>query len=141
MRQVLKTLITVMVLLGLAGVAVATEELAEKEDLVCTSCHDKPGSKLLTDKGKYYELMGSLDGYDRIEATFERCTYCHVKKPGSKKLTKKGKSFAFAVMDMEGLRQWLTSEHPGLGALDEAEKQGPEKEGGEPEEDDSKGEN
>ncbi|NJL27771.1 MAG: hypothetical protein HC897_07675 [Thermoanaerobaculia bacterium] len=100
--------------LALASGVVATEKLAEQEGLVCTSCHDKPGSKLLTDRGKYFELMGSLEGFEKVKETFGRCTYCHSSKPGSKKLTKAGRAFEFAVGDMEGLKKWLAAEHPGL---------------------------
>jgi cytochrome c553 len=92
--------------------ATATKALAQQEDLTCTSCHDKPGSKLLTDKGKYFELMGSLDGYDRIETQFEKCTTCHVRKPGSERLTKTGKKYQWVAGDMEGLQIWLMDQHP-----------------------------
>ena len=94
-----------------AGIAGASEQIAETENLVCTACHDKPGSKLLTDRGKYFELMGSLDGFTEVKASFSRCTYCHARKPG-KKLTKSGKGFATLVGDMDGLLHWMRSEHP-----------------------------
>ncbi len=90
----------------------ATPELGESEALNCTACHDKPGSKLLTDQGKYYELMGSLDGLEDLEKAFSSCTDCHVKKPGSKKLTRQGKKFSSSIKDMEGLREWLKAAHP-----------------------------
>jgi cytochrome c553 len=92
--------------------ATATKALAQQEDLTCTSCHDKPGSKLLTDKGKYFELMGSLDGYDQIQTQFEKCTTCHVSKPGSEKLTKTGKKYQWVAGDMAGLQIWLMDQHP-----------------------------
>ena len=91
----------------------ASNDIAAKEGLACTVCHDKPGSRLLTDKGKYYEALGSLDGYDQV-AAFSECTGCHVRKPGSHKLTANGKRFFWAVQDMEGLRKWLEENHPGL---------------------------
>ena len=90
----------------------ATPELAEIESLNCTACHDKPGSKLLTDQGKFYELMGTMHGLDELEKAFVGCTDCHVKKPGSKKLTRKGKKFYSSVKDMDGLREWLKTTHP-----------------------------
>jgi hypothetical protein len=112
-------LITAVSLLGaaafcllVAGPGLATEEMARAEDMACTVCHDKPGSKLMTDRGLYYEAMGSLDGYDDLVAAFQECTTCHVKKPGSKKLTARGRRYAWAVGDMEALEEWLLSQHP-----------------------------
>jgi hypothetical protein len=104
-----------MLLVGalfLDGLVFGTEELARKENLQCTSCHDKPGSKLLTDKGKYYETMRSLGGYEELKATFGACTQCHDRKPGSKRLTKQGRQFLDLVRDMEGLRDWMQQHHP-----------------------------
>lgn len=92
--------------------ASATKAMAQQENLECTSCHDKPGSKLLTDRGLYYELMGSFDGYAQLQGKFERCTSCHSKKPGSKKLTETGEKYKFVADDMEGLRTWLMEQHP-----------------------------
>ncbi len=92
--------------------ASSTPELIECQTLECVACHDKPGSKLLTDKGKYFELMRSLDGYEDLEKAFSGCTDCHVKKPGSKKLTREGKKFSSSIKDMEGLREWLKTAHP-----------------------------
>lgn len=96
----------------LAGGVYATEELAGAEAMVCTVCHDKPGSKRLTDKGKYFELMRSMDGYADVEASFGKCTFCHRRKPGSKKLTKAGKGFANALGNMQGLVEWIQDLHP-----------------------------
>jgi hypothetical protein len=96
-----------------SGPLLASNEIAKKEGLTCTVCHDKPGSRLLTDQGKYYEALGSLDGYDQL-VTFAECTGCHVRKPGSHKLTATGKRFAAAVHDMEGLRKWLEESHPDM---------------------------
>ena len=73
-----------------AGPALANQEIAKKEGLKCTACHDKAGSKLLTDKGKYYEYMKTMDGYDSVVKQYKKCTTCHSTEPGSLKLTKKG---------------------------------------------------
>ena len=110
-------LLGVMGFLVLAGVvldrgAVASNKIARDTGMVCTECHDKPGSKLMTDKGKYYEFVGSFDGYEEIKAGFSKCTQCHVKKPGSKRLTREGKKFAGLVRDMDGLRDWAKKNHP-----------------------------
>ncbi|MBZ5514518.1 MAG: hypothetical protein LAN62_06695 [Acidobacteriia bacterium] len=44
--------------------ATAKPEYAKKEGKPCTFCHVKPGSKELTDAGKYYkEHNHSLEGY------------------------------------------------------------------------------
>jgi hypothetical protein len=103
----------------LAGVALAaargglaSEKLARDSGAACTDCHDKPGSKLLTDRGKYFEMKRSLDGYDALAASFGRCTACHVRAPGSAKLTRKGRQFADIVKDMEGLKRWMEERHP-----------------------------
>jgi hypothetical protein len=93
-------------------VVVATDEIAEQQDLKCTACHDKLGSKLLTDKGIYFENTRTLEGYDQVKGTFGKCTTCHVRKPGSTKLTKKGKELAEVVGSMEELRAWLDEHHP-----------------------------
>ncbi len=92
--------------------AQGTEALAKQERLECTACHDKPGSKLLTDQGKYYETMRTLAGYAELKSTFGACTNCHVKKPGSKKLTAQGKKFQQMVEDMAGLGAWMKEHHP-----------------------------
>jgi cytochrome c553 len=114
-----KTLIITLSTLGLLALialvpqpATATKAIAQQENLACTSCHDKPGSKLLTDKGKYYETMGSLEGFDQVQSQFEKCTTCHVKKPGSQKLTETGKKYQWVAEDMDGLRIWLMEQHP-----------------------------
>lgn len=92
----------------------ATDAYAKKEGLTCTVCHDKPGSKLLTDKGKYYELMHTMSGFDDIKAAFGQCTTCHVRKPGSKRLTATGRDYKKVLHDMKGLRDFLNSLHPQL---------------------------
>jgi hypothetical protein len=94
------------------SLAFGTEVLGNKEGLTCTACHDKPGSKLLTDKGKYYETVRTVAGFDELKSTFGACTNCHVAKPGSQKLTREGKRFQGLVEDMEGLRVWMEEHHP-----------------------------
>ncbi|NIP14482.1 MAG: hypothetical protein GWM88_07025, partial [Pseudomonadales bacterium] len=47
-----------VLLIGFSGLR-ATEERAAQEGVSCTTCHDKPGSALLTSKGKFYEYTGS----------------------------------------------------------------------------------
>lgn len=94
------------------GRAQASNQIALKEGLPCTVCHDKPGSKLLTDQGMYYQEMRTLKGYNDVVVAFSQCTSCHVKKPGSKRLTERGERYKWVVGDMEGLRQWLWENHP-----------------------------
>jgi hypothetical protein len=114
----MKNLLRLLIGLGMtgviliAGVGRASEKIATATGKSCTSCHDKPGSKLLTDSGKYYETMRSMAGYDSLKASFGGCTTCHDRKPGSKKLTKKGQDFAGLVKDMPGLNQWMREGHP-----------------------------
>ena len=116
--------------LPLSGAAFATDELAESEDLACTVCHDEQGSKRLTDKGKYFELMRSMDGYADIEASFGKCTFCHRRKPGSKKLTKAGKGFANSLGNMEALVEWVRDLHPAWPEAEEEELMKPASEAG-----------
>lgn len=92
--------------------AQASNEIARKEGLACTVCHDKPGSRLLTDRGMYYQEMHTLKGYDEVVVAFSKCTSCHEKKPGSTRLTERGERYKWVVNDMEGLRQWLRENHP-----------------------------
>jgi cytochrome c553 len=109
------TLLLAAILVSLAGSpAGASKRIAELEGQQCTVCHARPGSKRLNDRGIYYEKMRTLDGYDEVIAAFSECTACHVNKAGSKKLTDRGRTFAFAVRDMEGLKQWLRESHPQL---------------------------
>ncbi len=92
--------------------ATASEEIAVKEGgLACTTCHDKPGSKLYTDRGKYYEVLGTLEGYDQVVEAFQGCTNCHVTEPGSGELTEQGQLMYQAIGDMEALRDWLLASH------------------------------
>lgn len=95
-----------------AGPAVASKAIADNEGAACTACHDKPGSKLMTDRGKYWELLGSFEGYDDLQASFGRCTTCHVREPGSAKLTKTGKKYRSLLQTMDGLREWVMQPHP-----------------------------
>lgn len=104
--------LALLITLVTPGPALATNEIAKTEGLACTACHDKPGSKLLTDKGKYYELMGSFEGYDTVIEVFGSCTTCHVKKPGSHKLTREGRKFAEVMENMEAFRTWVKASHP-----------------------------
>ncbi len=90
----------------------ASDKLAKDTGQQCTACHDKPGSKLLTDRGKYFETMHTVEGYDQIQSSFGRCTSCHVRKPGSKKLTKRGQQLATNAKDMVELREWIRAGHP-----------------------------
>ena len=91
----------------------ASNDIAKKEGLQCTVCHDKPGSRLLTNKGLYYQQIGSLKGYDDVVA-FGDCASCHDQRPGSKKLTPTGRRFLRVVKDMKGLKKWLEDNHPGM---------------------------
>ena len=110
-----------LLLLGFSQPASATKTLAEQEDANCTACHDKPGSKLLTDKGKYYESVRSLDGFDEIRGTFGQCTRCHNSKPGSPDLTGDGKKIRSVANDMEELKAWVLSQHPAPPPVDDAD--------------------
>lgn len=114
MNKLMKRSIPVLAALLLLGASwvLATEDMAKQQDMKCTQCHDKAGSKLLTDQGIYFESMGTLAGYDQVKASFGKCTTCHVRKPGSIKLTKKGKELASVVDSMEELREWLKKNHP-----------------------------
>ncbi len=110
---------TAVFMVLLAGGAYASEELAESESMACTVCHHKPGSKRLTDQGKYFELMRSMDGYADLESSFGKCTFCHRRKPGSKKLTRAGKGFANALGNMQALVEWVQELHPAWPEVEE----------------------
>lgn len=87
------TIATLTAFLLLAGsMALATPEMGTKTAQKCAACHDKAGSKLLTSKGKFYELRGSLEGYDELIRSHRKCTSCHSKEPGSLRLTAKGEA-------------------------------------------------
>lgn len=109
-------LLAAVVGVGSLPSATASNAIATSEDLACTTCHDKPGSKLLTDRGKYYEHMSSLAGFAQVQATFGKCTSCHARKPGSLKLTKQGKKFRSVLDDMDGLRELVLRHHVELDA-------------------------
>ena len=111
-RMITTVSLAVSALLLVMAPARAGENLSKEEGVSCTTCHDKPGSKLLTDKGKYYELMRTFDGFDEIKSTFGRCTHCHIAKPGSKKLTAEGREMAKVANGMPELREWIRSQHP-----------------------------
>ncbi|HBL29770.1 MAG TPA: hypothetical protein DD490_23285, partial [Acidobacteria bacterium] len=57
----------------LGAPAQASNQIAEDTGLTCTVCHDKPGSRRLTDKGKYFEATRTLDGYEQL-TDFASCT-------------------------------------------------------------------
>lgn len=95
----------------LVRTARASDEIASREGLDCTSCHKKFG-KRLNSRGKYYELKRTVEGYDELIETFGSCTACHVKRPGSDKLTREGRYFERIVKDMKGLEEWLQRYHP-----------------------------
>ena len=114
MKTITRLVVVTLAVALLCGTSwlLADQEIAEKTDQRCTACHDKPGSKLLTDKGLYYESQGTLDGFDALKGSFGRCTSCHVKKPGSEKLTSEGKKMAELVDSMQELKKWLAENHP-----------------------------
>ncbi|MCC6652271.1 MAG: hypothetical protein IT348_14050 [Candidatus Eisenbacteria bacterium] len=105
-------ILAIFALLAVASASHASEKLGRDTGKECVACHDKPGSKLLTDRGKYFEVMHTLDGYDQVKASFGQCTSCHVRKPGSKKLTRKGQQMASMARDMAALREWVQQNHP-----------------------------
>ena len=109
---ILAVAIAVALTLTAASSAVASNTIAKQENLACTSCHDKPGSKLLTSKGKYYEHTESLAGYEELIVQVGQCTSCHVRKPGSTRLTSEGKQIRSLMGDMEGLKKWVLEGHP-----------------------------
>ena len=90
MKNLFRSLVAIVAASFLVSTAWATPEMAKKEGLKCTVCHDKAGSKLLTSKGMYYELKGTLDGYKELISEYKKCTTCHSKEPGNKTLTPKG---------------------------------------------------
>jgi cytochrome c2 len=110
-KSVIATLAAVALVITAAS-SFASEKIGRDTGKECVACHDKPGSKLLTDRGKYFEVMHTLDGYDQVKASFGQCTSCHVRKPGSKKLTRKGQQMASMARDMSALREWVQQNHP-----------------------------
>lgn len=97
--------------LALETPARASNEIAERTELQCTVCHDRPGSKLLTDRGKYYETLRTLEGFEEVSAVFGACTSCHVRKPGSTRLTTNGRRFQRLMIDMHGVREFAAAQH------------------------------
>ena len=121
MKSIKNSLLGILAVVGLGAVIAlapppteigASQDLAEKTGEVCTVCHDKPGSKRLTDKGKYYEVMGAFEGFDDVLAIFGECTHCHAKKPGSTKLTPAGRKFSDAIENLEAFQEFLQANHP-----------------------------
>ena len=78
-----------------------TPEIGKKEKLRCTVCHDKSGSRLLTDKGMYYQLKGTLQDYKLLIHVYKKCTACHSREPGDKTLTPKGEELKVQGVTME----------------------------------------
>lgn len=93
----------IVVALSAPPPAAANKQIAEAEGMSCTACHDKPGSIRLTNRGKFYELMGSFDAYDELTEKFGTCTACHKRRPGSTKLTAEGKKYRELHGGMEAL--------------------------------------
>jgi len=85
----------------IATSAIATDAIAEKEQLKCRVCHTRNGSKRLTDKGKYYELKRTLDDFDLLIHVYKKCTACHSREPGDKTLTSKGEMLKSKNVTME----------------------------------------
>jgi len=98
--------------LGFGHTIWATEEIAQQESLECQVCHPDQGAELLTDQGRYYQYMGSLDSFDQVMGKFGSCIYCHVQEADSVKLTREGQRFRWMMEDMEGLKAWLEENHP-----------------------------
>ena len=115
MRRIRRTPLLLGSLLAMvagSGVVTASEETAAMEDLECSVCHDDPDGRRLTDEGRYYGLMETLDGYQQVVDNFGSCTYCHVPDVGSNNLTREGLRFRWMMEDMKGLRAWLDENHP-----------------------------
>lgn len=113
LRKMVNLLWIAMLLAATGGsAALASGEIAEQEGLECAICHDDPEIAKLSDRGRYFQYMRTLEGYELVVQQFGRCTYCHVKDPGSLDLTKDGYRFRWMMEDMEGLRVWLEENHP-----------------------------
>ena len=95
-----------------AAPTAASNTIAKETGQACTVCHDKPGSRLLTSEGKFFEVTRSLDGYEEFTASYGSCTNCHLRKPGSQKLTKEGRLMLDLGKDMEALKKWVLEMHP-----------------------------
>ncbi len=98
---------------ALAAPTGASEAIAEQEALDCMTCHpDEEDHLLLTDQGHYYQLAGTLEGFEVVLEQFGSCTYCHVREAGSSEMTREGQRFQWMMQDMVGLRAWLEERHP-----------------------------
>jgi hypothetical protein len=107
-----RLVVACLLLLAAASPAGATEEIAEREDLECQTCHAGNELELLTDEGRYYQYLGSLDGFDRVMDRFGSCAYCHVQEYDSMQFTPEGHRFRWMMEDMNGLKAWLEENHP-----------------------------
>ena len=101
-----------LVTLAAVPISWASEETAELEGLECQVCHADEGTELLTDQGRYFQYLGSLDGFDEVTKRFGSCIYCHVQEADSVKLTREGQRFYWMMEDMQGLKAWLEENHP-----------------------------
>ena len=96
----------------IAAVASASEDIAAREELECSVCHEDPDGQRLTDQGRYYGVMETLEGYQEVVDRFGSCNYCHTADVGSNNLTREGFRFRWMMEDMKGLRAWLDENHP-----------------------------
>ncbi len=103
----------------------ASEDIASQEELDCPVCHQDPEGELLTDQGRYYGLMRTLEGYRQVVDQFGGCGYCHVPDVGSNDFTREGLRFRWMMEDMKGLRAWLEENHPTKREVDEIENEDP----------------
>jgi hypothetical protein len=104
MRRAAGWILSALTLAGLATLPVlATEQIASKEGVKCTVCHEKRGRPEFSDKGKYYEYKRTLEGYDVIVRKFKKCTLCHVKEPGNSQLTHTGMELKTRDVTMDHL--------------------------------------
>jgi hypothetical protein len=94
------------------GMATGSEEIAEQQELECTVCHGDNEGSLLTDQGRYFQYLGTLEGFEQVIEKFGHCSYCHVREAESVELTREGFRFRWMMEDMEGLKDWLEENHP-----------------------------
>ena len=95
-----------------AGSTEGTEEVAAAESVECAVCHVEDEQSLLTDQGRYFQYLGTLDGFEAVIDRFGSCSYCHVQEADSVELTREGVRFRWMMEDMEGLKAWLEENHP-----------------------------